>query len=318
MGKLKFGVFLPFYAFHAKDPRENFSLMRNIVLECEKLGYHAVWLDDHLMYNDWPILECWSTLSALSTLTSRIRLGTMVSCNAHRNPALLAKTAATLDVLSNGRLEFGIGAGIQEAEHVAYGFDFPPPNVRIESLREAIEVIKQLWTKEKANFCGKHYRLKDAVFEPKPIQKPHPPITVGGGGELLMKRVTAPYADRFDWGFLPSIEAYKHKLGVLESQCRTIRRNFEEIEKSCWPGGQVLIGHNQKEVEEKISRRKTANVSLEDFKKTTLTGTPAECIGQLEDYVDLGVTYFMLFFSDLPSLDGIRLFAQNVIDEMKG
>ena len=97
----------------------------------KNLGYDAVWLDDHLMYNNWPILESWTTLAALSSLTSRIRLGTMVSCNQHRNPALLAKTAATLDVLSNGRLEFGIGAGIQEVEHTAYGFGFPKPSVRI-------------------------------------------------------------------------------------------------------------------------------------------------------------------------------------------
>ena len=318
MGKLKFGVFLPFYAFQAKEPKENFSLIRDIVLECEHLGYHSVWLDDHLMYNDWPILECWTTLSALSSLTSRIRLGTMVSCNAHRNPALLAKMAATLDVLSNGRLEFGIGAGTQETEHIAYGFGFPPPSVRIERLSEALEVIRRLWTQEKANYQGKHYTLKNAVCEPKPLQKPHPPITVGGSGELLMRKATAPYADRFDWGFLPSIEAYKHKLAVLENQCKAIGRNFSEIEKSCWPGGQVLIAQNQRELGEKISQRKPANVSLEDFKKTTLTGTPDECIEQLQVYVDLGVTYFMLFFADFPSLDGLRLFAKNVIGKMSG
>ena len=116
LGKIKFGVFLPFYAFQAK-PNEYYNQLKNVVLECERLGYDSVWLDDHLMYKDSTILECWTTLSALAASTSKIRLGTMVTCNAHRNPALLAKTAATLDVLSNGRLEFGIGAGIQEAEH---------------------------------------------------------------------------------------------------------------------------------------------------------------------------------------------------------
>lgn len=116
MGKLKFGVFLPFHMLPAKGilPTERFSKIRDLVLECEKLGYHSVWLDDHLMYNDWPILECWTTLSALAASTSRIRLGTMVSCMAHRNPALLAKMAATVDVISGGRLELGVGAGVQE------------------------------------------------------------------------------------------------------------------------------------------------------------------------------------------------------------
>ena len=138
------------------------------------------------------------------------------------------------------------------------------------------------------------------------MQKPYPPITVGGSSELLMRKATAPYADRFDWGFLPSIEEYKRKLEVLEKQCKAIGRNFGEIEKSCWPGGQVIIAQNQRELSEKISKRKPANVSLEDFKKTTLAGTPDECIEQLQVYVDLGVTYFMLFFGDLPSLDGLN------------
>ncbi len=318
MGKLKFGVFLPFYAFKAKEPKEHFSLIRDVVLECEHLGYHSVWLDDHLMHNDWPILECWTTLSALSSLTSRIRLGTMVSCTAHRNPALLAKMAATLDVLSKGRLELGIGAGTQETEHVAYGFGFPKPSVRIERLSEALEVIRRLWTEEKANYQGKHYTLKDAVCEPKPLQKPHPPITVGGSGEKLMLKATARYADRFDWGFLPSIEVYKRKLEVLENNCKAVGRNFTEIQKSCWPGGQVLIAQDKRELSEKISQRKPANVSLEDFKKTALAGTPDECRAQLQVYVDLGVIYFMLFFADLPSLDGVRLFAEAVVNKMGG
>ena len=151
----------------------------------------------------------------------------MVSCTAHRNPALLAKMAATLDVLSNGRLEFGIGAGTQETEHTAYGFGFPQLSVRIERLSEALEVIKHLWTQKKANYQGKHYKLKDAVCEPKPMQKPHPPITVGGSGELLMRKVTAPYADRFDWGFLPSIEAYKQKLAILEN---SMQSNWQKLQ----------------------------------------------------------------------------------------
>jgi alkanesulfonate monooxygenase SsuD/methylene tetrahydromethanopterin reductase-like flavin-dependent oxidoreductase (luciferase family) len=316
LGKLKFGLFIPFYAFQTKDPKETFRLIRETTLESERLGYHSVWLDDHLMYNDWPILECWTTLSAISSLTSRIRLGTMISCNAHRNPALLAKTAATFDVLSGGRLEFGIGAGVQEAEHNAYGFGFSKPTVRIERLAEALAVTKQLWTQEKANFQGKYYTLKDAVCEPKPLQKPHPPITVGGSGERLMQKATAPYADRFDWGFIPGVEEYKRKLEVLEDKCKVLDRNFGEIEKSCWPGGQVIIAHNRTELNDKISQQKPAKVILEDFKKNSLTGTPDECIEQLQVYADLGVTYFMLFFSDLPRLDGLRLFAEDVINKI--
>jgi len=318
LGRLKFRVFLPFYAFQAKERGETFSHMRKIVLECERLGYHSVWLDDHLMYGDWPILESWTTLSTLSAITSRIRLGTMVSCSAHRNPALLAKMAATFDVLSNGRLEFGIGAGIQENEHTAYGFDFSKLSVRIERLGEALEVIKRLWAHNKANYQGKYYSLKNAVCEPKPLQKPYPPITVGGSSELLLRKVTTRYADRFDFGFLQSVERYKRKLEVLEKECIAIGRNFGGIEKSCWPGGQVLIARNERELNEKASQKNALGLSLEDFKKATLVGTPEECREQLRVYVDLGVTCFMLYFGDLPRVDGLRLFAESVMNSMSG
>ena len=309
-------MFLPFYAFRSREHGENFRLIRNIVLECEGLGYHSVWLDDHLMYDDWPVLEPWTTLSALSALTGRVRLGTMVSCSTHRNPALLAKTAATFDVLSNGRLELGIGAGTQKNEHTAYGFDFPGPSVRIERLAESLEVIKRLWTQKKANYEGKYYLLKDAVCEPKPLQKPHPPITIGGSSGLLSQKVTAPYADRFDFGFLPSIEQYRRKLEVLEKECTAIGRDFGEIEKSCWPGGQVLVAQNEIEVNEKILQKNSSGLSFEDFKKTTLVGTPRQCREQLQVYIDLGVTCFMLYFGDLPRVDGLRLFAEGVMNNM--
>lgn len=317
MGKQKFGVFLPFYAFQTKNshPEQQFKLLREIVLEAERLGYDAVWLDDHLMYNYWSVLESWTVLSALSAVTSRIRLGTMVLCNAHRNPALLAKAAATFDVLSNGRLEFGIGAGAQEAEHKAYGFDFPKPSVRIKLLEEALEVITKLWTQQPANYQGKYYTLKDAVCQPKPLQKPHPPITVGGGGEKFTFRVTAKYADRFDWGFLSSIDEYKHKLEVLEDHCRKEGRNPHEIERSCWPAGQVLIAQNEEELNEKISKLKPKNATVDDFKKLTLSITPDKCKECLRIYSNLGVTYFMLFFADLPRVDSLRLFSQAVLEQ---
>jgi len=143
--KVSFGVFVPFYAFRdAVVPSLMFSRVRDVVLECERLGYDCVWLDDHLMFQNRPILECWTALAALSSVTSRIRLGSMVLCNSFRNPGLLAKMAASVDVISGGRLEFGIGAGAQEAEHLAYGFGFPEAGVRVKRLAEAVEVVKRL------------------------------------------------------------------------------------------------------------------------------------------------------------------------------
>ena len=308
VSKLKYGVFLPFYALPTSTSTQAFSQLKNIVLECEHLGYDSIWLDDHLMYGNTPILECWTILSVLAAITTKIRLGIMVSCNAHRNPALQAKAAATFDVISDGRLEFGIGAGIQKTEHEAYGFSFPSHHVRIAQLEEAINVTQQLWTCPKANYQGKYYTLKDAQCEPKPKQTPYPPITVGGSGEKHTLKVTAKYANRFDWGFLPSIELYKHKLSILKQNCELIGRNFQDIERSCWPSGQILFAPNQQNLQEKIAKHKPVNTSLEEFKQYTLIGTAEDNLQSFQAYLDLGVTYFMLYFADLPNLDGLRTF----------
>ncbi len=313
MSKLKFGVFLPFYAFPAKNSNETYKQIKKAVLEAEQLGYDSVWLDDHLMYDNWPILEPWTTLSALSTLTNRIRLGTLVTCNAHRNPALLSKAAATLDVISQGRLEFGIGAGCQIKEHTAYGFQFSDPKTRVQEMAEALEIYIRLWTEPKTTVYGKHYQLKDAVCEPKPVQKPHPPITVGGAGEKHTLHVTAQYADRVDFGFLPTPEEYKHKLSVLKRHCETVGRDFKEIELMAWLSGQVIVVKTQKDAQDTIAKLKPEETPLEEFRHGTLVGTPKECQTQIAHYADLGVTYFMLYFGDLPLLESMQLFAQEII-----
>ncbi|MGB9841388.1 MAG: LLM class flavin-dependent oxidoreductase, partial [Candidatus Bathyarchaeales archaeon] len=228
-----------------------------------------------------------------------------------------AKMAATLDVISSGRLELGIGAGIQKEEHIAYGFSFPEARSRIERLEEAVAILKKLWTEEKASFKGNHYEVNGAVCEPKPLQKPHPPITIGGSGEKLTLKVTARYADRCDFGYLPSIELYKRKIAVLEAHCRAVGRDPNEIELSCWPGGQVLIASSQKELRRIVLERKPKNVSLKDFENLNLAGTPDVCLKKLRSYLDLGFTHFMLFFSELPCLDGLTIFAESVMKKLQ-
>jgi F420-dependent oxidoreductase-like protein len=315
LSKPKFGVFLPFYGYKTQSgsPDERFRTLKEIVLSCESCGYDSVWIDDHLMFSSMPIFESWTMLSALAAVTSKIRLGTMVTCNPYRNPALLAKMAATVDVISGGRLELGIGAGIQKEEHNAYGIPFPKANVRIERLGESLEVIKKLWTEQVANYSGKHYKLKNAVCEPKPLQKPHPPLVVGGSGEKLTLKVTAKYADRFDWGFIPDLNVYKRKLNVLQSHCKAVGRDFGEIEKSCWPGYQVVIAQDQKGFMKKAEKILPDGASMENFKKINLAGTPKEIKEKISVFSDLDVSYFMLFFSDLPNLESLKLFAQTVI-----
>lgn len=314
MENITFGVFLPFYAFKVNDRRKaSFKVVHDIVLECERLGYDSVHLDDHLMYGKTPILECWTTLSALAVITTRIRLGTTVLSAAFRNPALLAKMAATLDVISNGRLDLGVGAGVQENEHAAYGFPFSKPSVRIERLKEAVIILKKLWKEEKATYVGNHYRINGAICEPKPIQKPHPPLTIGGSGEKLTLKLQAEYADRIDWGYLPALEIYKHKLQTLQDYCKTVSRDFHDIEKSAWLGGQIFIAENETELNAKIQHWKPKGVTADDFKKNNLVGTPEECAEKIRNYADLGVTHFMLFFGDFPQTDGLRIFAEKII-----
>ena len=319
MNKIKFGVFLPFYAFKFEETKLSspFDRVRDAVLECERLGYDSVWLDDHLMFGKRSILECWTTLSALASKTIKIRLGTMVLCNSFRNPALLAKMAATLDVISNGRLEFGIGAGVQRDEHVAYGMPFLKPRARIDRMKEAVEIIKKVWTEEKASYKGKYYGINEVRCEPKPVQKPHPPIIIGGSGEKLTLKVAAQHADRYDWGYVPPLRLYKHKLDVLESHCKTVGRDFHEIEKSCWFGGQMFIVPDRKAVDEKVLQLKPKSVSLKDFKKLNFVATPDDCRKEIRRYTSLGVTYFMLFFGDLPDVSGLRLFVEKVAKEIK-
>jgi F420-dependent oxidoreductase-like protein len=309
--KVSFGIFLPFYAFRTETSAASmFDRLRDVVLDCERLGYDSVWVDDHLMFGQRPILECWTTLSALAATTSRIRLGTMVTSNAFRNPALTAKMAATVDVISRGRLELGIGAGVQKDEHGAYGFPFLKPSLRIERLKESVEIIKMLWTQEKTTYTGKHYQIAAAACEPKPLQKPHPALIIGGTGEKHLLKVTAQHADRFDFSYLPTFEMYKRKLEALRKHCEAVGRDFGEIEKSCWPEGQIILSQNKAELEEKVQLIKPKNTSLKDFQHSHFLGTPQELAAELTPYLELGVTHFMLFFADLPNRGSLQLFAE--------
>lgn len=295
----------------------DFDLVRDVARECEVLGYHSVWMNAHVnKYN----LECWTTLSALAAATDRIRLGTQVICNTYRTPALLAKMSATLDFSSGGRLEFGIGAGSNwdEGEHKAYGIPFPTPIERIKRMEEAVEVIKMLWTEEKASFKGRYYTIEDAVCEPKPIQTPHPPIMIGGARPRLLKAV-AKYADRCNLGHrTTSIESYRRTLETLRRQCDQEGRDFDALEKAHY--GDMLVRTSQGELRGAMKRwyhlqqsQLPFNDWLENKKANAVVGTPQECLRRIQEYLDLGVSLFIFAFKDLPSREGIQIFAREVM-----
>jgi F420-dependent oxidoreductase-like protein len=195
---------------------------------------HA-WLFDHFAPIQGDVagfcLEGWTMLAAFAAVTERLRLGLMVTGNTYRHPAVLAKIAATVDVISGGRLDFGIGAGWNEYEHESMGIPLYKPGERIRRFEEACEVIKRLFTEQTVNFDGRYYQLKDAHGEPKPVQKPYPPFVIGGGGEKLTLRVVAKYADI--WNYTGgSVEEFAHKVGVLREHCAEIGRDPDEIELS--------------------------------------------------------------------------------------
>lgn len=206
-------------------------------------SFEHAWLFDHFMplstrNRDFtgPCLEGWTLLAAYAAVTKRVRLGLMVTGNTYRHPAVLAKMAATVDHISGGRLDFGIGAGIYETEHSAYGIPLYAPGERIQRLDEACEVIKRMWTETAPSFEGTYYQIKDAYCEPKPVQKPYPPFVIGGIGEKLTLRIVAKYASI--WNFVGgSLESFQQKSAVLDSHCAAIGRDPQTLQRSI----QVLV-----------------------------------------------------------------------------
>ena len=183
-------------------------------------------------------------------------------------------------------------------------------------MNEALEIIKKMWTEDNVSYSGKHYCVIDAVCEPKPLQRPNPTLIVCGGGEKLTLKVTARHADRYDWGYLSSFEEYTRKLRILKNHCDAVGRRFSDIEKSCWPSGQVLIGETKKELEKKASNWLPKGISFKDFMRTNFVGTPDDYLKQLQKYINLGVTHFMLFFGDFPDLTGLQLFAKKIFSKL--
>ncbi len=297
--------------------------IRHIVLECEKLGFDSVWLKDNFT-SSWlnayfsnkedeepnsedPILECWTTLTSLATLTKRIRLGAIL-VNMHRLPSITAKMLSTLDIISKGRIEFGLSAGWYENEIRSYGLPFPKASTRVEMLEEGVIIIKRMLTENQASFEGKHYTIKDAKCNPKPIQKPHPPIWIGGGGKKTLQLV-AKYADGWNYG-LCTYNEYLSKISILRNCCRAVGRDYEKIAKA-WHAI-MLLGQDDNEI---IMLKNRAD----KWKKTVaILGAPNDIIREIKRYMVIGgVRYFTIHFPDLPDLRSLNLFAKSVIPHFR-
>ena len=300
----------------------NYDNLRRVWIEADRLGFHSGWLFDHLFElplfgpSREPCLEAWTLLSALSKETSQLRLGVTCLCVTYRNPAMLAKMSSTLDVISGGRFELGIGAGWAKIEHESYGIPFERPRLRVEKLEEAVTIVKKMWTENNPSFHGKHYRIDGAVCEPKPLQKPRPPIWIGGGGERFTLRAVAKLGDGCNFIGL-SLDEYRHKLDVLAKHCDLVGRKMGDVRKS-WQGS-IVAGKTDAEVKRKMQlATQPGNVANEDFKSHAIIGTPEQCTERTGEYSDLGVDRFMLSFPEAATdLSSLRLFAEEVLPKLK-
>jgi F420-dependent oxidoreductase-like protein len=219
-------------------PVFEYAVLEEFWRAADSLGFHAIWNYDHfyglghgLSHEDQPTLEAWTTLAAMGALTTRARIGCMVTGVTYRHPAVLANMAVSVDHISGGRLDFGIGAAWHEGEHAGYGIPFPVASERIERLDEALEIIKLLWAEPRATYAGRFWTLTEALCEPKPVQKPRPRIVIGGSGERKTLRVVAKHADEWN-GLAPNAEEFARLSKILDEHCSAVGRDPSEIRRS--------------------------------------------------------------------------------------
>lgn len=248
-------------------------------------GFTTLWAEDHLQRGEEATIECFTTLAYFAAEFPRYHVGSLVLCQAYRNPALLAKMAANLQAMSGGRCILGLGAGWKEEEYRAYGYTFPNPRERVEQLEEAAAIIKAMWTSSPATYIGKHYRVENAFCEPRP--DPQIPLLIGAGGEQRTLRVVARYADWYNFNSC-TVEQYAHKVAVLTEHCRAIGRDPAAI---------------------KLTYLGTASASDDPAQvyrtpdKHIVAGSAAEVIRELEQFCALGISHFIFRFRDLEALE---------------
>ena len=283
----------------------------------EDSGYDSIWVYDH--FHTHPVVtqestfDAWTLMAALAAVTSRVRLGQMCTCALYRPPSLLAKMASNIDVISGGRLDVGIGAGWSKGEFEAYGYRFPPPGERLDMLEEAIQVLLAMWTQDEAKFSGDHYSVDGAINRPKPIQKPHPPLWVAGGGEKRTLRLVAQYGDFANFG--DNFDEFRHKSQVLASHCEAVGRPYEEIGRTIHR--MSVIGSDETDLRRKLDiaagRR---SCTPEEFAEEHFAVTVPQAVEEMGQFIAEGCTDMILYFYDMGEGDSIELFASAVMSQL--
>jgi alkanesulfonate monooxygenase SsuD/methylene tetrahydromethanopterin reductase-like flavin-dependent oxidoreductase (luciferase family) len=303
MPSIQFGFIMP-AELRSQNARADYVENLNRALTLITGHFDSAWIVDHLMFDDTAVLEAFTILTYMAAQHPNLKFGHTVLCQSFRNPALLAKMAATLQFLSNGRFILGLGAGWHEAEYRAYGYDFPPNSIRVEQLEETLQIIKALWTQEKATFNGKHYRVIDAYLEPKP--NPIPPIMIGAFRPKML-RLTAQYADCWNVSST-TIENYRRMSAELDRACLEMGRDPSTLRRT-WGGG-CACAPTRQEAESLIKGQWSDDDDPDNF---DFIGTPQQIIDQMRSFIELGVDYFMLDCDGFPNLTTLELLISEIL-----
>jgi len=289
--------------------------------ECRAHGYTSIWASDHFMLDtghaDRNCLDCWTLLAALAAEIKDLRLGSLVTCMSYRNPAMLAKIAACVDMISGGRLEFGVGAGWKDVEYIAYGIPFPSPGERVDRFIEGMEMVTRLWTQPRTTYQGKYHSVVDAVSAPKPLQQPHPPVLIGGSKPRML-RAMARFADAVNMGGSPSPKAYQETLHRLEMACREEGTDFGRIRRTHFMP--FVVAATEREVADLVAGiSRSEGLSEAEYRAKrarAFIGTADRAANLIRQYADIGVTQIMTVFPYGEELRSMRLFADRVIPKL--
>ena len=307
---MRFGTFIPQgwrFDLVGIDPAEQWSVMKNLAAAADAGPWESLWVYDH--FHTTPVAseeathEAWTLMSAFAATTSRIRLGQMCTCMSYRNPAHLAKVAATIDLISGGRVEMGIGGGWYEHEWRAYGYGFPPIGERLGRLREGVEIMTQAWRDGIATLDGEHYQVDGAIVRPLPLQAGGIPLWIAGGGEKVTLRIAAQYADYTN--FDGDLETFAAKSEILRQHCDDLGRDFGSITRSA--NFNTLVASTEAEVAERLDELE-ARVApylggkiegyMRNFRGALAVGTPEQVVERLGTIRDLGLGYAIHYFPD--------------------
>lgn len=324
---MRFGTFIPQGWRHdlvGIDPADHWRVMATLAQQADHGPWESLWVYDHFhtvpVPSDEATHEAWTLMAAFAAATDRIRLGQMCTCMGYRNPAYLAKVAATCDIISGGRVEMGIGGGWYEHEWRAYGYGFPRIGERLGMLREGVDIMRQAWRTGRATLDGEHYQVDGAIVQPRPLQDDGIPLWIAGGGEKVTLRIAAEYADYVNWSSDP--ETFTHKREIFEGHCADVGRDPGEVVRST--NFNVVVGETDGEVQERLDRiqdrvepflgAKTEQYMHDYRSGAALVGTVEQVCERLDAMRARGMDYAIAYFPEHAyDRSGVDLFERDVI-----